>query len=92
MTSTTVGSELARSLASKLLDCSQQLIAQCDIERSFLLAGQGADTDFTGGAAGFEVASTFLSAAARGKGWNIDLASRSTCDPCLHLLGVLKSK
>ena len=70
--------------ASVLLTCSQQLMPDSYISTSLFLKGQGSDSDFSGGAAGWEVASHFLEAAARKKGWEINLAPLSTCESCLH--------
>mmetsp|Transcript_61052 Transcript_61052/g.133698 ORF Transcript_61052/g.133698 Transcript_61052/m.133698 type:complete len:469 (+) Transcript_61052:1-1407(+) len=74
--------ELCRSFswAPRLLDCSRQLMSVSDIEKSFFVTGQGSDSDFTGGAAGFEVATTLLTTAAMQNGWYVDLCPRSTCE------------
>lgn len=78
--------ELCRSFswAPRLLDCSRQLMSVSDIEKSFFVTGQGSDSDFTGGAAGFEVATTLLTTAAMQNGWYVDLCPRSTCELCLQ--------
>ena len=63
----------------RLIRCAQQLLAPSAIERSMLLSAQGSDSDFSGGAAGWEAAAGFLTSAAACRCYNVDLGSRSVC-------------
>ena len=63
----------------RLFQCAQQLLAPSTIDKSVLLSGQGSDSDFSGGAAGWEAAAEFLSAAGKRWCYNIDIQSRSAC-------------
>ena len=74
--------------AGMLLDCARQMMSDAVLERSVLFQGRGTDSDFSGGAAGWETACHFINAAANVRGWQVDLAPRTVCDPCLNFCAV----
>ena len=55
-------SEWARAFAwpFTLLDSASQLLCESTIDRSVFVKGAGSDSDFSGGAAGWEVAADLL--------------------------------
>ena len=63
----------------RVIKCAQQCLATSTIDRSAFLLGQGSDSDFSGGAAGWEVASDNLAAEAADWCYEVDLGTRSTC-------------
>ena len=60
-------------------------MAASTIAKSSLMTGGGTDTEFSGGAAGWEVASQCLEAAFAGHGFEPKLRPLAACDLCQYL-------
>jgi len=72
--------------ADTLLNCACQFLHPAAIESSLLFTGGGTDSEFTGGAAGWECACDFIKAATVARGWpQAALDPQSICDPRLDL-------
>lgn len=74
-----VGGAFQWSKAVRL--AAEQSIAGCMIQRSALLAGPGTDTEFSGGACGWETAAKCLSASFLEHGYHACLSPLSACEP-----------
>ena len=60
---------------------AEQSLAACNIERSLLLQGPGTDTEFSGGASGWEVAAQCLGSAFLAHGYQTRIHPLSACEP-----------
>lgn len=60
--------------------CCKQLLGDTNIRDSLLCNGTGTDSDFSGGAGGWEAAAHMLEQAALRHGLAAQLSPQSTCD------------
>lgn len=71
----------AFSWADAIVTYAEQWLSPTQIGQSLLCSGGGTDSDFTGGAAGWEAAALMLSAAGNRRGYDVKLGCCSACAP-----------
>ena len=78
-----LGMDAATRLATRfglpVLNCASSMIPDGLMRRSLLCDGSGTDSEFTGGAAAWEVAADFLKSAAEARGLPAQLEPQSVC-------------